>query len=62
MSLISVKGLKEIRFGLYLIGPAKDFLADGIRGRGAANRGGTARRANGIPRQKAETSGHVLAR
>lgn len=62
MSLTSVKGLKETRFGLYLIGPAKGFLGDGIFGRGSAKCGGTAGRANGVPRQRAETSGYVLAR
>lgn len=62
MSLYSVKGLKETRFGLSLIGLAKVFLGDGIFGRGAAKRGGTAGRANGVPRQRAETPGCVLAR
>lgn len=62
MSLTSVNGLKGTRCGLYLIGPTKGFLGDDIFGRGAAKRGGTAGRANGVPRQRAETSGHVLAR
>lgn len=60
--LMSVKGLKETGLGLYLVGPAEDFLADCIRGRGTANRGVTEQRANGVPRRRAETSGRVVAR